>query len=162
MPGYVAKALKQFQHKKPSNPKQALLPTKFIKNGAKQQYATSTSTAPFLDNKDKKFIQQVCGKFLFLERVINSTLICVPLLLLHYAKPTQDTMDEKLKVLDYLASQKGAVMSYSASDMILVAHSDASYLSRLKAHSWAGRHFFLSSTAYIPPNNGAILKLLTS
>ena len=43
--------------------------------------------------------------------------------------------------------------------MKLAAHSDASYLSEPKARSRAGGHFFLSSSAEIPPNNGAILNI---
>jgi hypothetical protein len=43
--------------------------------------------------------------------------------------------------------------------MKLAAHSDASYLSQPKARSRAGGHFFLSSSAEIPPNNGAILNI---
>ena len=43
--------------------------------------------------------------------------------------------------------------------MILAVHSDASYLSEPKARSRAGGHFFLSTNATIPPNNGAILNI---
>eukprot|EP00804_Cyclotella_cryptica_P018634 CCRYP_011441-RC/>CCRYP_011441-RC protein AED:0.43 eAED:0.43 QI:0/-1/0/1/-1/0/1/0/182 len=43
--------------------------------------------------------------------------------------------------------------------MVLAAHSDASYLSEPQARSRAGGHFFLSSNADIPPNNGAILNI---
>ena len=43
--------------------------------------------------------------------------------------------------------------------MILAVHSDASYLSEPKARSRAGGHFFLSTNAIIPPNNGAILNI---
>jgi hypothetical protein len=43
--------------------------------------------------------------------------------------------------------------------MILAAHSDASYLSEPQARSRAGGHFFLSSNAEIPPNNGAVLNI---
>jgi hypothetical protein len=43
--------------------------------------------------------------------------------------------------------------------MILAVHSDASYLSEPKARSRAGGHFFLSTNAKIPPNNGAILNI---
>jgi hypothetical protein len=52
-----------------------------------------------------------------------------------------------------------AVITYNASDMKLAAHSNASYLSEPKARSRAGGHFFLSSPANIPPNNGAILNI---
>jgi hypothetical protein len=40
--------------------------------------------------------------------------------------------------------------------MVLVVHSDASYLSEPKARSRAGGHFFLSSN---PINNGAVLNI---
>jgi hypothetical protein len=43
--------------------------------------------------------------------------------------------------------------------MVLVLHSDASYLSKPKARSRAGGHFFLSSDTENPINNGAILNI---
>ena len=43
--------------------------------------------------------------------------------------------------------------------MKLAVHSDASYLSKLKARILAGGHFFLSNEATIPQNNGAILNI---
>ncbi len=43
--------------------------------------------------------------------------------------------------------------------MVLAVHSNASYLSKPKAWSQAGGHFFLSSNTIVPPNNGAILNI---
>ena len=43
--------------------------------------------------------------------------------------------------------------------MILAAHSDAGYLNEPQARSRAGGHFFLSTNAAIPPNNGAVLNI---
>ncbi len=43
--------------------------------------------------------------------------------------------------------------------MILAMHSNASYLSKPKAHSRAGGHFFLSSNTQLPANNSAILNI---
>ena len=40
-----------------------------------------------------------------------------------------------------------------------MVHSNASYLSKPKARSRAGGHFFLSNDSTIPPNNGAILNV---
>lgn len=77
MPGYVAKALKQFQHHKPSTPQHAPFPCAPIKYGAKKQYAKTESTAAPLNKKDKKFVQKVCGKFLFLSRAVDPTLLCL-------------------------------------------------------------------------------------
>ena len=41
--------------------------------------------------------------------------------------------------------------------MVLVDHSNASYLSESNARSRAGGHFFLSNTAEYPTNNGSVL-----
>ena len=68
MPGYIAKALKVFQHEIRTKQDQPF-PSAPIQYGAKMQYAKERSTAPLLDAKGKKFIQQVRGKFLFLGRV---------------------------------------------------------------------------------------------
>ena len=66
------------------------------------------------------------------------------------------------QLLDYLASQEEAIITYSASDMILAAHSDAGYLNEPQARSRAGGHFFLSNNAAIPQNNGAVLNIAQS
>ena len=59
--------------------------------------------------------------------------------------------------LDYAASHPDTIITHRASDMVLAAHSDASYLSESKARSRAGGHFFMSNDDAIPSNNGAIL-----
>ena len=75
MPNYVTKTLKQFKQKLQKK-KHKPYPSAPIIYGSKKKYATPTSTAPFLDNKGNKLIQQVCGKFLFLGRAVDSTLLC--------------------------------------------------------------------------------------
>ncbi len=49
------------------------------------------------------------------------------------SKSTEGTMQQTLQLLDYLAMQEDAVLSYRASNMVLAVHSDASYLSKPKA-----------------------------
>ena len=151
--------MKQFQHiagKLQYSP----YPSVPIQYGAKKQYATQELTAPLLDDKAKCFIQQVCGKFLFLGRAVDSTLLCpISAIASQSSKPTTDTMQQTLQLLDYLATQEDAVLSYHASDMVLAVHSNVSYLSEPKACSRAGGHFFLSSDTTIPPNNGAVLNI---
>ena len=68
-------------------------------------------------------------------------------------------MDRTLQLLDYLATKEEAAITYNASEMVLAAHSDASYLSEPKARSRVGGHFFLSSDSAVPPNNGAVLNI---
>ena len=160
MPGYVEKALKQFQHKWSGKQQNSPFQSTAIKYGAKKQYAKEESTAPKLNKQGKKFIQQVCGKFLYLGRAIDSTLLCpISAIASQAASPTEDTLRQATQLLDYLASQEEAVLTYKASDMILAVHSDASYLSEPNARSRAGGHFFLSDGGDIPQNNGAILNI---
>ena len=160
MPGYVAKALKQFQHIAPKRKQNAPFPSAKIEYGAKQQFVKQDKPSPPLNKKGKRFIQQVCGKFLFLGRAVDSTLLCpISAIASQSANPTEETMKHTKQLLDYVASQDEAVLTYNASEMKLAAHSDASYLSEPKARSRAGGHFFLSNGADIPPNNGAVLNI---
>ena len=150
MPGYVAKALKQFQHQKSTKKQNAPFPCARIIYGAKKQYATQQSQAPPLDKKGKKYIQQVCGKFLFLGRAVDSTLLCpISAIASQSATPTKDTLHQTQQLLNYVATQEDAVLTYHASNMKLAAHSDASYLSEPKARIRAGGHFFLLDIAYV-------------
>jgi hypothetical protein len=64
MPNYLKKALKQFQHIA-GTLQQSPYPSVPIQYGAKKQYATAESTAPLLDTKSKRFIQQVWTSFCF-------------------------------------------------------------------------------------------------
>ena len=125
MPNYVKKALKLFQHiagKLQYSP----YPSVPIQYGAKKQYATQESTAPLLDNKAKRFIQQVCGKFLFLGRAVDSTLLCpISTIASQSSKLTTDMMQQTLELLDYLATQEDAVFSYHASDMVLAVEKNS-------------------------------------
>ena len=75
MPGFVAKALKQFQYSKPNKPQHLPFQNETINYGANKQYATQSSTAPLIDKKGKHFIQQVCGKFLLIGCAVDSTLL---------------------------------------------------------------------------------------
>jgi hypothetical protein len=155
----VKKALKQFQHIA-GKLQHAPYPSIPIQYGAKKQYAMQELHTPLLDNKAKWFIQQVCGKFLFLGRAVDSTLLClISTNASQSSKPTKDTMQQTLQLLNYLATQEDAVLSYHTSNMVLAVHSNASYLSKPKACSRAGGHFFLSNDTAIPPNNGAVLNI---
>jgi hypothetical protein len=75
------------------------------------------------------------------------------------AKPTEETMTRCKPFLDYAATHQDAILSYKASDMVLVVHSNVSYLSEPKARCQAGGHCFLSSDCEDPANNGAVLNL---
>ena len=73
------------------------------------------------------------------------------------ASPTKQTMEKTKKFLDYVTSHPDAILTFSASNMVLNVHSDASYLTEPKARSRAGGHFFLSDNSEDPRDNGAVL-----
>jgi hypothetical protein len=119
---------------------------------------TQELKVPLLDNNAKRFIEQVCSKFLFLGRAVDSTLLCpISAIASQSSKPTEDTMQKTLQLLDYMATEEDAILSYHASDMVVAVHSNTSYLSEPKAQSQVGEHFFISSNTTVPPNNGATL-----
>ena len=61
------------------------------------QYAKNESTAQPVDAKTKKFIQQVCGKFLFLGQAVDSTLLCpISAIASQVASPTNDALKPQL------------------------------------------------------------------
>ena len=68
-------------------------------------------------------------------------------------------MRQTQHLLNYIATQEEAVLTHNKSDMIWAAHSDTNYLSKPKAWSQAGGHFFLLSNSTVPHNNGAILNI---
>ena len=70
----------------------------------------------------------------------------------------QKTLDEVYQLLDYCASFPTAILRYRSSDMILKAHSDASYLSVAGDRSRAGGHVYLGDKPeLLMDHNGEIL-----
>ena len=118
MPSYVKKALTLFQHITKSKQQNAPYPSVPIQYGAKKQYATQASSAPPLDAKGKKYIQQVCGKFLLLGRAIDITLPCpISAIASQSANPTNDTMKQTQQFLDYVATQEDTVITYIVTEI---------------------------------------------
>ena len=160
MPGYVDKALQQFNHPYPTKRRDSPYPCTSIKYGAKIQYAKTAVDVQSVSEADKNYILQVCKKFLFYGRAVDSTVLtALSVIASQQAKPTTYAMAKTRQFLDYLASQEEAILTYSASNMVSAVHSNARYLNDLKARSTAGGHFFLSTNAKVPTNNGAILNV---
>ena len=76
------------------------------------------------------------------------------------AKPTEHTIQKVKQFLEYAANHSDAILTYNASDMVLVGHSDASYLSeKKKPRSRAGGNLFMSNNTVFPLNNGSVLNI---
>jgi hypothetical protein len=67
------------------------------------------------------------------------------------ANLTENTMIKVKQFLYYAFTHPDAIVTNQASDMVLAAHSDASYLLEANARSQAGGHFFMSSDTPLLP-----------
>ncbi len=160
MPEYVECALARFGHPIPEKPQHQLHLHTIPTYGTTVQYAKPEDTSRKLSPQEKKFIQEVIGVLLYYGRAVNSTMLtALSAIASAQAEPTEDTMKHCKLFLDYTATHQDAIITYHASVMVLVVHSEASYLSEPKARSRAGGHFFLSSDVTDPLDNAAVLNL---
>jgi hypothetical protein len=160
MPGCIKKALTRFGHERPkrkqNSPHMHIAPI----YGTRAQYVKPENPSPLLSKAEKTYIQAVTGTLLYHARAVNSTILTtLNAIAMQQAAPTQDTLEEIQQVLDYCASQEGAILTYHKISMILAVHSNASYLNKRKLQSRAGGHFYLSNNVPYSPNNGAILNI---
>ena len=154
---YVPEALTRFQHPKPKKPQHQPYPHVKPTYGATKQYAVDNDTSPPLSKSDKKYVQEVIGTFLYYARCVDSTMTtALGSLATQQSSPTTNTMAKIKQFLDYAATHPDAIVTYHPSNMVLAAHSDASYLSEINARSRAGGHFFMSDDTPSPANNSAI------
>ncbi len=168
MPGYVAAALKKFQHPPPAKPQYA--PHEWIQPiyGQKVQAPTPTDDSPLLDPKEINRIQQVVGTLLYYARAVDSTmLVALGTLAEEQTKGTEQTATAVVQLLDYAATNPDAKFRYTASDMVLHIDSDASHLSLPQARSRAGGYYYMSAKSHQSiiaptqaiPLNGAVFVL---
>jgi hypothetical protein len=164
MPGYVEKALQRFSHPPPARPQHSPHAWSRPDYGAKTQFTAPPDDSPPMDSSDKTRLQEVIGTLLYYARAIDSTmLVCLGTLAAAQTKGTAATTQACTQLLNYAATHPDAVIRYTASDMILKLHSDASYLSEPEARSRVGGFHYLGNNQPIiagdppEPPNGAIL-----
>ena len=103
--------------------------------------------------KSKK-IQKIVGSILYCARAVDMTvLMALSMIASKQKKGMERTMEKALQVLYYLAAHPDAKVKFRASDMVMNIHSDASYLTELKARSRACGHFF---NGWLPQDNKPI------
>ena len=156
MPTYVAKQREKYDHPRPSRPQDCPYAPAPIKYGVESQTPAPIDDSPRVGPKEEKFVRQVVGSFLYYGRAVDPTiLMSLSELASQQSAPTENTMKRVNQFLDYMATHPDAIIRYYPSDMILQAHSDASYLSAPKARSRAGAYFFLGSL----PKDGHPIRL---
>jgi hypothetical protein len=147
MPGYYDKALQRFgvvkgKHKVNS----PIIYTPPI-YGSQRQQQVQRDQSPSLDDAGKKRIQEIVGCLLFPARCVDSIILhAVTRLGQEQANPTQATMTKAKRLLQYIAWHPNPSVTYYASDMRLLIHSDASYLCEINAQSRAAGIHYLGNT----------------
>ena len=160
MPGYIEKALIRFGHIPPDKPQLQPHPHTVSTYVETIQHAKHIDQSPKATKEQQKYIQQVIGVLLYYGQAVDSTiLVALSSLASAQAAPTEYTMELIKWLLDYVATNPEAILTYESSDMILAVHSNASYLSKANVRSRVGGHFFCSSDVSDPPNNGAVLNI---
>jgi hypothetical protein len=135
MKPYLDKALQQFNNVVPTKRQQSPYLHVQPKYGAKQQFAEYDESEP-VGNEEKTQLQKITGKFLWYGCGVDGTIL-TPLsaIAAKQSKPTVNTTQRGQQIMDYLAMQEPAVLTYRKSDMVLAVHSNASYLNEEEAHS---------------------------
>ena len=150
MIGYVKKLLHKLQHKIPftqeHNPHIWTAP----KYGTKVQYAPNVNNLPIVSKDRIKRIQTIIGSLLYYARAIDHTiLMALNDIAAIQTKATTETESHVNKLLNYIATHQDASLTYHASKMHLIIHSDASYLSVSNSRSRAGGYFYTVSYTHL-------------
>jgi hypothetical protein len=136
MPGYIENALIRFGHEPPDKPQMQPYPHTTSTYGMTVQYAKAANSSPAATKAEEKYIRQVIGVLLYYGRAVDATIITgLSSLTAAQAKPTAHTVFLIKWLLDYIATNPDAILTYKNSDMVLAIHSDASYLSKPAAKS---------------------------
>ena len=157
MKEYINNLLIKYNHPKPRKPQHAPHAHREIVYGAKEQLLPEADTSPPLDDEGIKRIQGIVGSLLYYARAVDNKLLAtLSTISTQQAKATKNTEKAVSQLLDYVATYPNDGITYRASNMVLAAHSDASYLTEPNSRSRAGAHIFLTEDDPIPRQNGPI------
>jgi hypothetical protein len=160
MNNYIDELLIKYDHPKPKKPQHSPHAHREIIYGAKEQMVPDDDTSPLLDAAGVKRIQGIIGSLLYYARAVDNKLLAtLSTISSQQAKATENTAKAVHQLLDYVATYPSDGITYRASQMVLAAHSDASYLTEPGSRSRAGAHIFLSEDDPTPRQNGPILTL---
>jgi hypothetical protein len=102
------------------------------------------NTSPPISKDIIKQVQCVISSILYYARAVNLVVhMALSTIASKQAKGTKSTMKKCKQLLDYLATHPKPTVRFYASDMIRNIHSNASCLSKTKAHSCVCGHFFM-------------------
>ena len=145
MPGYISKLLHKLQHPHPNKPTHSPHKWQPPQYGSTTQKPVTEPQGPPLTQKETTRLQSIIGSLLYYARAVDPTLLpAINTIAMQQTVATNETMTAAHQLLDFVATHPNSTIIYSASDMILHVHSDASYLSAPKARSRIAGFFHLT------------------
>ena len=137
MDGYINEVIIKFDHPRPKKPQHSPHKHQQIVYGADAQLQTvEVDTSPPLDAAGIKQVQAIVRCLLYYARACDNKLLCtLSTISAQQASATQNTLVAVTHLLDHVATYPSDGITFKASNMILAAHSDASYLSKTKSRS---------------------------
>ena len=157
MPQYIQKLLHKLQHPVPFKPQHS--PYKHIPPiyGTEPQTPVPEPKGRSVTPAEKQRIQSIVGSLLYYARAVDPTLLpAINTIAMQISQATVETIEATNRLLDFVATYPQATLLYHQSDMILHAHSDASYLSAPKARSRIAGYFHLTNRNKRKPFNAPI------
>ncbi len=80
--------------------------------------------SPTPSKEDKKYIQEVVGRFLYYAQCVNSTMLtALGSIATQQANPNKNTMIKVKQFLHYAFTHPNDIVTFQASGMVLAAHS---------------------------------------
>jgi hypothetical protein len=123
MPKYIENVLLRFKHKAPTrrqNSPHAWIPPSYGKN---EQLVEQEEESPVLPPSQKLLVQQVVGSLLYYALAVDCTLlVALGDLAATQNNATKKTMEKLIWLLNYVATNPNATVTYKSSDMCLQVH----------------------------------------
>jgi hypothetical protein len=156
MPGYMQRAVTRFNTLGQADNPGEHVPL-YRRGRLDGQALPPDDTSPLLSPQRAKRIQEITGVVLYYARAVDPTLLtaCAKVAS-KQAHPTEKVEAAAERLLRYAAKRPEATLVFHASDMRLITHSDASYLSESGARSRVGGMSYLGNHVDDTIINGAI------
>jgi hypothetical protein len=162
MQTYIDTLLLTLDWPKPQKPQLSPFIATPIAYGQKTQLTLEEGTSATLLPACLLRVQKIIGSLLYYARAVdNKLLVALNAIAAHQSKVTICMEQLVHTLLDYVATYPNDGIVYRASDMVLCAHADASYLYETKSCSRAKAHIYLLEDDPIPHFNGTVLTIAT-
>ncbi len=163
MQTYIDNLLLTLNWPRPRKPQLSPFIATPIAYGKKTQLTLDEDRSALLSPECLQRVQKILGSLVYYARAVdNKLLVALNAIASRQSKATVHMEQLVHTLLDYVATYPNDGIIYRASNMVLCAHADTSYLNETKSRSRARAHIYLSEDDPIPHLNGAVLTIATT